>query len=171
MAHLSDAMSQSFYSDIDPTFPSDLFSFEPNELTDSQTTELTPLPLPLPPSIERFGDRTKEWALWTEMTKTEFIEWWLTTEYGTKAEAKRIRWDKKGYQSDVWTQFDQVAYINTGKPRVACKQCGIMLEHPVLNGTSGMRRHLKNGLCQRKSKQSNIKHLMQKVVCLLVRAK
>jgi hypothetical protein len=172
MAHLPDYMSQSFYSDsIDPILPSDSFSFEPSEPTESQTTELTPLPLPLPPSIQRIGDRTKQWALWTEMTKAKFIEWWLTTQYGIKPEAKRIRWDKKGRLSDIWTHFDQIANIHTGKPKIVCKRCDMILEHPVLNGTSGMHRHWKNGQCQRKGKQTDIKHLMQKVVCLLEREK
>jgi hypothetical protein len=69
-------MSQSFYSDIDPILLSDSFSFEPSELTESQTTELTslPPPLPLPPSIQRIRDRMKQWALWTEMTKADFIK-------------------------------------------------------------------------------------------------
>ena len=105
MAQSSDPMSQSIYSDsIDPLLLSDSFSFEPTEPTNSQTTELSLLPLP--PSIQRVGDRTKDWALWTEMTKSEFIEWWLTTQYGSKPDAQRIYWDKKGYTSEIWTSFD-----------------------------------------------------------------
>lgn len=169
MAHLLDRYSDS----IDPILLSDSFSFELDlsEPTESQLTEPdTTQPL-LPLSIQRIGDRLKEWALWTEMTKTEFIEWWLTTQYGTKPEAKRIHWDKKGRLSDIWTHFDQIANIYSGKPKIVCKRCGIILEHPVLNGTSGMHRHWKNGQCQRKSKQTNIQHLMQKGVCLLERKK
>lgn len=167
-------MAQSNYSDsIDALLPSDSFSFEPelSEPNESQLTEPNTTQLLLPLSIQRTGDRRKDWALWTEMTKSEFIEWWLTTQYGTKPEAKRIRWDKKGFQSDVWAQFDQIAHIYTGKPKVICRKCGVILEHPVSNGTSAMGRHQKNGLCQRKTKQTNIKHLMQQVVCLLERQK
>jgi hypothetical protein len=175
MAHLSDHTSQSFYSDsIDPILLSDSFSFEPSEPTESQTTELTPLPLPLPQSIKRVGDRTKQWALWMEITKSEFIEWWLTTQYGSKPDAQRIHWDRKGYTSDVWIAFDQIANIQTGKPKVICKHCGIMLSHPALNGTTALHRHQKNASCQRskdKQKQTNIQHLMQKVVSLLEREK
>ena len=115
MAHLSDHMSQSIYSDsIDPTLPSDPFFFEPSEPTESQQTESQPTeltPLPLPHSVQPIGDRTKQWALWIEMTKTEFIEWWLTTQYGTKPEAKRVHWDRKRLSSSVWPYFDQVANI------------------------------------------------------------
>lgn len=173
MAHLSDPISQSIYSDsIDPLL-SESFSFELelSEPTGSQLTEPNITQPLLPPSIQRIRDRKQQWALWTEMTKAEFIEWWLTTQYGTKPEAKRIRWDKTGFQSHVWSQFDQIAHINTGKPKVICKKCGVILEHPISNGTSAMGRHQKNGLCQRKTKQTNIKYLMEKAVCLLEREK
>jgi hypothetical protein len=63
IAYPSDAISQSFYSDIDPILLSDSFSFEPSELTKSQITELISLPPPLPPSIQRIGDWMKQWAL------------------------------------------------------------------------------------------------------------
>jgi hypothetical protein len=171
MAYPSDAISQSFYSDIDPILPSDTFTF-PSEPTESQTTELTPLPLPLPQSIERVGDQTKPWALWTEMTKTDFIEWWLTTQYGSTPDAQRIHWDGKRYKSDIWSSFHQIANIQTGKPKVMCKQCGVMFGHPALNGTTALRRHQTNGSCRRlKGKQTNIQQLIQKVVCLLKREK
>ena len=87
-------MAQSNYSDsIDALLPSDSFSFEPelSKPNESQLTEPNTTQLLLPLSIQRTGDRRKDWALWTEMTKSEFIEWWLTTQYGTKPEAKRIR--------------------------------------------------------------------------------
>lgn len=64
MAHLSDHISQSIYSDsIGPTILSDPFFFEPSEptetqQTESQPTELIPLLLLLPSSIERTGGRT-----------------------------------------------------------------------------------------------------------------
>jgi len=101
MAHLSDHISQSIYSDsIGPTLPSDPFFFEPSEptetqqtetqQTETQQTELILLPLLLPSSIERTGGRTQQWALWKEMTKADFIEWWLTTQYGTSPKAKCV---------------------------------------------------------------------------------
>jgi hypothetical protein len=172
MAYPSDAMSQSFYSDIDPILPSDSFSFEPSELTESQTTELTSLPPPLPPSIQRIGDRTKQWALWTEMTKTEFIKWWLTTQYATKPEAKRVHWDRKRLSSSVWPYFDQVANIQTGQPKVRCKQCGLLFGHPSTHGTNTLKRHYEQGRCQKnQGKQINIQQSIQNMVCLLEREK
>src|ERR1700756_4147101 len=99
------------------------------------------------------------------MTKTEFIEWWLTTQYGSKPEAKRLHWDRKGHISPIWTNFNQIANIQTGKPIVIYKNCDMILGHPVSNGTSPLRRYLKGGRCQkRKGKQGNIQHLIQKVV-------
>jgi hypothetical protein len=151
--------------------PSDPFFFEPTEPTESQITELTPLPLP--PSIQRTGGRTQQWALWTEETKTEFLEWWLTTQYGTIPDAKHIHWDKRRYSSKVWTSFDQVAHIPTGKPKVLCQKCYMMLSHPYpKNGTSAMGRHQTNGSCQKsKGKQTNIQQSFKNMVCLLEREK
>lgn len=168
MAHSSNSISLSTYSDsIDQfsTIPSDSFSFEPPEPTNSQLNEL--ITNQLPPSIQCVGDHTKDWALWTVMTKTEFIEWWFTTQYGSKPEARRIHWDGKGHISDIWTYFDQVANIQTGKPKVICKHCGVMFGHPSLNGTTALRRHWNNGSCQKKKgKQTNIQHLMQQAVLI-----
>jgi hypothetical protein len=99
------------------------------------------------------------------MTNTEFIQWWLSTQYGSMPEAQRVHWDRKGYKADVWPSFNQVANIQSGQPKVVCKQCGLMLDHPFLNGTSGMKRHKQRGNCQKKKgKQANIQHLMQKAV-------
>jgi hypothetical protein len=176
MARLSDYMSQSIYSDsIDPTLSSDPFFLEPSEPTESQQTEsqstkLTSLPLLLPPSIQRTGGRTQQWALWTEMTKADFIEWWLTTQYGTSPKAKLVFWDGKRLKSDIWSSFDQIANIQTGQPKVICKQCGSMFGHPSSHGTNTLRRHKSNGSCQKsKGKQPNIEQSIQKKVCLLVR--
>lgn len=178
MAHLSDHIGQSIYSDsIGPTIPSDPFFFEPSEptetqQTESQPTELIPLPLLLPSSIERTGGRTQQWALWTEMTKADFIEWWLTTQYGTSPKAKCVHWDGKGHKSDVWSSFDQIANIETGQPKVICKQCSTMFGHPSTHGTNTLRRHKTNGSCQKsKGKQPDIQQSIQMKVCLLERKK
>jgi hypothetical protein len=173
MTHPSDPFDLSIYSDtIDQfsTIPSDSFSFEPSEQTTSQVTE--PTINQLPSSIQRVGDRAKDWALWTDMTKTEFIEWWLTTQYGSKPEAHRMHWDGKGHTSDVWTHFNQIANIQTGRPKVICKQCGAMFSYPSLNGTTALRRHRANRNCQKnKGKQPNIQHLMQRAVFILNESK
>lgn len=76
MAYPPDLASSSIFSDnINPLLPSDSFSFDLSELTEPTESQLTePNITQLPLSVQRVGDRTKDWALWTEMTKTEFIE-------------------------------------------------------------------------------------------------
>jgi hypothetical protein len=53
------------------------------------------------------------------MSKDEFVNWWLQTDFGKK---NRIRWDAR-QQSNVWKHFDQVAKTVDGAPEVMCKQC------------------------------------------------
>jgi hypothetical protein len=173
MAHLSDALSQSIYSDsIDPTLPSDPFFFEPSEPTESQPTESqqtehTPQLLPI--SIQRTRDQ--QWALWTEMTKADFIEWWLTTQYGM-AKPDQIHWDKKGLKSNIWPYFDQIAHIETGKPKVICKGCNLIFSHPTIHGTKALKRHHEQGRCHKaQGRQGNIRQSLQNQVCLLEREK
>jgi hypothetical protein len=100
------------------------------------------------------------------MTKNDFVNWWLNTDFGSKPEAKRIHWDKQGYLSDVWSHFDQVAHPSTGQPKVMCKQCGKLLDHPnfTKNGTNALRRHWRKGNCKPAPKQSGIKQIIQQVV-------
>jgi hypothetical protein len=102
------------------------------------------------------------------MSKTEFIEWWLTTQYGLKPKGERPHWDKKGYTSELWHNFDQVAHIKTGQPKAICKACHQIVDHPVTPnkkgtkyGTNALKRHTKAkcrgpDLVSRVSRQENI---------------
>jgi hypothetical protein len=86
-----------------------------------------PPPPPLPPSLQRVSpDRRKTYILYTDMTKNDFVAWWLKTDFGRK---KRMRWDAR-QQSDVWKYFDQVAKGDDGEPKVICKRCMKVLDHP-----------------------------------------
>ena len=111
IAFPSSSINLSITSDsIDPL----LSDFTPSEVTESQSTAPI-ISEPPPPSIERVGpDREKEQALWSDMSKTKFIKWWLTTQYGLKPKGERPHWDKRGYTSELWHNFDQVAHIKTG---------------------------------------------------------
>lgn len=152
MAIPSSSYALSINSDsIDPPL-SDCFSALPSRAPESQSTAPV-VPHVLPPSIRRVGDRRKEWALWTEMTKTEFIEWWLTTQYATDmSNPGQINWDGTGQSSKAWEFFDQVAYITSGQPKVLCRRCGDVLQHPWRHGLSGMGRHLKKDICKEKAR-------------------
>jgi hypothetical protein len=160
MAFPSESFTPSIYSDsIDPL----LSDFTPSEAPESQSTELI-TPLILPSSLQRVGGR-KEYALWTDINKTEFIEWWLTTQYATTSPyTKRVRWDRKGQSSKVWSYFNQIANIQNGTPMVICKRCDMILTHPVQNGTTGMGKHYNSSTYKTKSKQATIDQLIKRVV-------
>jgi hypothetical protein len=85
------------------------------------------IPLVVPSSLTRVGpDRRKAFVLYDEMTHSDWVDWWLQTDYGRKS---RIHWDSS-HQSDIWSDFHQVAHGIDGAPKVMCKRCGQILEHP-----------------------------------------
>lgn len=85
------------------------------------------LPPPVPASLQRVSpDRRKTYILYSDMMKNEFVAWWLETDFGRK---KWMSWDAQ-QQSDVWKHFDQVAKGNDGEPKVICKRCMKVLNHP-----------------------------------------
>ncbi|KAJ5780736.1 hypothetical protein N7457_005896, partial [Penicillium paradoxum] len=50
------------------------------------------------------------------------------TDYGSH---NTISWESPhGSASETWKYFEQAAYTDTGKPKVICKNCDIILEHP-----------------------------------------
>lgn len=118
-------------------------------LVSTQITDFLSPPSSAPQSLQRGGPpKQKVWVIWTEMNKTEFIQWWMETQpYDTQ---KKMHWDAKR-TSDVWQDFDQVAHHTTGEPRVLCRNCGRTLPHPNVtqNGTSALKRHLSTGACKR----------------------
>lgn len=118
-------------------------------------------PLPLPPSLTRVGpDRRKAFFLYDMAEHTEWVEWWLQTDYGRKS---KIHWDT-ARQSTLWSNFHQVAQSTDGAPKVMCKRCEKILEHPHsvgpgqagYHGTSTMAKHLKSASCQRSVGRKNM---------------
>jgi hypothetical protein len=107
-------------------------------------------------------DRINTYILYSEMVKDEYLKWWLQTDYGRK---KFVRWDSR-HQAEVWKHFDQVAKLSDGIPKVMCKRCKALIDHPSNgNGTSAMIKHIKGKGCQRVSKSGNIKDLIEHRVC------
>jgi hypothetical protein len=123
----------------------------------------------IPSSLDRVGpDRRKLFVLYTDMANDEFVKWWLQTDFGKK---KRIRWETSRHQSDIWQYFEQVAASGDGAPKIMCKRCHKVLEHPQIsrNGTSTMRTHIKGVTCQQTmgnkgALKQDIKRLMQDAV-------
>jgi hypothetical protein len=132
----------------------------------SDSSFLTPLPIPsIPDTLTRVGPgRTKPFILYSDMSKDEFVAWWLNTEFGKK---KKINWSYQ-HTASCWSQFDQVADGKTGKPGAMCNQCHKVLEHPAncRSGTSSLNKHIAGPTCRKSSsKKPNIKQLLAKAVC------
>ncbi|KAJ6125924.1 hypothetical protein N7471_010417 [Penicillium samsonianum] len=149
MSQDTDLASSSFHGSYGlDLFPSDLESSQ-------QTIESTPASELLHPmissSLERFGN---DWIVYSEMSKENFIFWWLQTIHGNELrERNKSFWDRSRSHSEAWNSFKQVAHTVTGDPKIVCQKCGQLLDHPSrkLNGTTPMARHLRGEKCQRLS--------------------
>lgn len=128
--------------------------------SDSQQTILSapdsdftfPPPRPrAPDTLARVGPKFRQnWILYSNMAKTDFVEWWLKTDFGSKREVRNtIHWDGRK-SSKCWEQFEQVAHEKTGEPKVMCKRCHNILVHPHHRraGSSPMQAHLKGSGCR-----------------------
>jgi hypothetical protein len=136
------------------------------------------IPLTIPSILERVGpDRRKAYILYNEMSHNEYVEWWLQTDYGTKS---KINWDSN-HLSDIWKHFDQVAHSVDSAPKVMCKRCCQILEHPYSkkkdgkgrdtgHGLSTIIRHLKTASCLRSDgrQKGEISKFLQKKVCFKI---
>ncbi|EED14180.1 conserved hypothetical protein [Talaromyces stipitatus ATCC 10500] len=175
MAQFSDIYSSSAYEGdtLDPfyfSFSNETQSSTPDPTGSQGTLDsgsdsgfLTPLPiLSIPDILTRVGPgRTKTFVLYSDMSKDEFVAWWLNTEFGKK---KKINWSYQHIAS-CWSQFDQVADGKTGKPGAMCNQCFKVLEHPAYcrSGTSSLNKHISGPTCRKSSsKKPNIKQLLAK---------
>ena len=113
--------------------------------------------------LERFqrvgpGRRGGQFFLYDAMNHTDWVNWWLETDYGSK---NKIAWESQhGSASETWKQFEQVAHTATGNPKVLCKRCDAILEHPYTtkkdangrvgrHGTTTITRHLQTSACQK----------------------
>jgi hypothetical protein len=93
-------------------------------------------------------------TLYENMVHNEWVEWWLQTNYGRKS---KINWDST-HHTPIWEKFDQVASIQDGAPKIMCRRCAKILEHPYslrtntngrsqYHGTSGMSKHRNSHAC------------------------
>lgn len=157
-------------------YPSSAYGYEDSELgfppsTETSFSQLNPIFFPepflltskAPLSLKRAGfGGSSPFVLYPEMDNTQFIEWWLTTQYGDpkRMEPKKpLDWARKR-TSKHWKDFVQVAHEDTGRPKILCQRCGTILDHPNWNpsgppsGTSCLQRHLNSHTCQLRSGQS-----------------
>lgn len=118
-----------------------------------------------PPVLKRVGpNRRKNWVLYEPEYSMEFLIWWAKTEYGQVLNSEgrsRIKWSIESYYTEVWGHFDQVADISTGRPKVICRSCLTLLDHPQYkkHGTSAMGKHQKSKSCRKGQKRTHCQTL------------
>lgn len=111
--------------------------------------------------LKRVGpNRRKNWVLYEPENSMEFLIWWAKTEYGQVLNSEgrsRIKWSIESHYAEVWRHFDQVADILTGRPKVICKSCSTLLDHPQhkKHGTSTMGKHQKSKSCRKGQKRTH----------------
>ena len=125
--------------------------------------------------VFRDDDRFIEWNL---KTHQDFQSWWSNTPTGRSIKdktQKRIAdplWSKKATartQSKFWDDFDQLASTVDGIPKIMCKNCSKILEHPTAfasSNTSTMKKHLTTTGCmgtKRRNSQSAIEATLVRV--------
>lgn len=192
---ISNIMSQSQQSEV---FASSLYDGDPRNLGyllsdypqnftpvfSSQPTSnildsdlVYPQSLPAAPEIfDRISpDRRRTFIVYNNMAHSDWVEWWLDTDFGKKS---KLRWDAN-HQSGIWEYFHQVAQDTDGQPKVVCKRCCAILEHPssplrnnggsARHGTSTMAKHIKTSACQKAAttQKSGIKAFLQAKVSIL----
>lgn len=120
-------------------------------------------PIPLPPTLERVGrDTQKVWVLYTEMNKTQFIEWWRHTAGAFPQPPRRKVNFEANYTSPVWDNFDQVAHYITGQPMALCRRCGKAIPHPSqAGGLNSLKRHRDSKTCEKGGRNTSIQQTLQ----------
>ncbi|KAJ5481400.1 hypothetical protein N7475_000212 [Penicillium sp. IBT 31633x] len=123
----------------------------------SSIVTLEDLPRGPPAKLTRLAPDRRDWVLYDTAQENEFLSWWLETDYGqqlTKNGKYKFRWSVESRSSKVWKHFDQVAELESGRPKVVCRSCLTPLNHPhhphhKSHGTSTMGKHLKSNSCRR----------------------
>ncbi|KAJ9481012.1 hypothetical protein VN97_g12500 [Penicillium thymicola] len=86
-----------------------------------------------PAKLTRLAPDRRDWVLYDTAQENKFLSWWLETDYGqqlTKNGKYNFRWSVESRSSKVWKHFDQVAELESGRPKVVCRSCLTPLNHP-----------------------------------------
>jgi hypothetical protein len=115
-------MSQS--SDFSFSHRDESLSFLPSESQTIHSDLILDLDqlAPIPPTLSTLttADRIT-WVVFSLMAKSEFLDWWLTTQYGMKDGLEKTGvWGRKKQNSELWSHFDEVAHSQTRKPYLLC---------------------------------------------------
>ena len=134
---------------------SDIQSFKGLTLTgraDDPPPQLTPAP-------------RGPYILWTEETSTTFEAWFNNTPFAQAVQGQNQndrKWSlpawntvRRRAKDPAWSHFYEAADTSKGIPKLLCKYCNGVLNHPGISreGTSNLTRHLKSIGCNRTGKR------------------
>ncbi|KAH1602892.1 hypothetical protein KXX44_003473 [Aspergillus fumigatus] len=125
--------------------------------------------VPTNQTLRRVGpDRRKNWVLYETANEDDFLSWWLQTEYGRQLNGSgrsKIRWSVE-HSAEVWKHFDQVAELSSGRPKVICRACSTLLDHPQhkSHGTSVMGKHQRSSACRKGKKRASSQVLISDAI-------
>jgi len=129
------------------------------------------MPLPIPSWLQRIGPfRSKAYILYDEMGDTEVLGWGIGTCSGNN---RSIKWDS-AHLSQARGGFPQVVHSSDGAPKIICKRCGQILQHPqsvrngkgVRQGTATTGKHLQLPRCIDSSKDRSQKSDIRQISVL-----
>jgi hypothetical protein len=140
----------------------------------SQTTSLSqtsPSHSEIPAGLElvsRSGGKDK-FILYPLTDDAVFQIWWNQTPHGRllKQQGRKQKWGESRRNSSWWTHFAEGATFPQGRPKIRCKYCSRLLEHPYVKntGTTAMKNHLKSINCSYRNVQNNnVKELLMQVM-------
>lgn len=118
---------------------------------------------PCPSNLEqiKFG----QFVLWTQETADSFEAWFSTTPFARAVQSEKTtpqKWflptwntTRRRAKDAAWSHFHEAVEVPQGIPRLICKYCKIVVNHPDLrrDGTTNMTRHLSSASCSRNGKR------------------
>jgi hypothetical protein len=141
---------------------------------DSSTPTLAqPIPPSQPPEIPSALTlvHKNKYILFEVTKKADFLEWHAKTIWSFKhqqrhsEQAIRIAWGHRK-QSKVWDFLFEVADKQDGTPKILCRRCDKILQHPAGKGKSGtnltrtgvthLKNHLQSQQCIQASHRANL---------------
>lgn len=107
-----------------------------------------------PSHLRHLESDERRWIAFETEHQDDFFSWWRETEYGRQLVARgisKIRWSSTSHHSPVWAHFDQVADSWSGRPKVMCRSCATLLDHPHYksHGPSAMAKHRGSQYCRK----------------------
>ena len=118
------------------------------------------------PGLTQLSQTKKTWCiLYDPVTVEQFMSWWRATSFAKSMDnnQKHHIWNSNRRISPAWKDFQEVAALPDGQPKVRCSHCEVLLEHPQTKntGTTAMSRHLESEGCSKfNQNQRNIRTMM-----------